>query len=83
MADKFQQIAAENNKLHSLVGELRQRVVDVELKQKSINSILNLVQSGKVSVKAEKESDVGLSIKKMAEPIYDWLKKEPVKLDLV
>jgi len=83
MADKFQQITAENNKLHSLVGELRQRVVDVELKQKSINSILNLVQSGKVSVNAKKESDVGLSIKKMAEPIYDWLKKEPTKLDLV
>lgn len=82
MSDKFQQLSVENNKLRSLVNELQQRVLDVELKQKSINSVLNLVQSGRVEIKGDKPADIGINVKKMAEPLFDWLRQKPVDLSI-
>lgn len=82
MSNEISRLNTENKKLREIVQELQSRVVDVDLKQKSINSILNLVNGGKVVIEAKKEREVGIAIKNMAEPLYDWLCKKEKKVNL-
>lgn len=82
-SNQVAQLKNENAQLLKQVQELSSRAKDIVLKDKSIETIKQLVGSGVIKLDVKSPADVGINIKKMAEPIYDWYKQEPAKLNLV
>ena len=82
-SNQVAQLKNENAQLLKQVQELSSRAKDIVLKDKSIETIKQLVGSGVIKLDVKSPADVGVNIKKMAEPIYDWYRQEPSKLNLV
>jgi hypothetical protein len=82
-SNQVAQLKNENAHLVKQVQELSSRAKDIVLKDKAIETIKQLVGSGVIKLDVKSPADVGINIKKMAEPIYDWYKQEPSKLNLV
>lgn len=82
-SNQVAQLKNENAQLLKQVQELSSRAKDIVLKDKAIETIKQLVGSGVIKLDVKSPADVGINIKKMAEPIYDWYKQEPSKLNLV
>jgi len=82
-SNQVAQLKNENAQLLKQVQELSSRAKDIVLKDKAIETIKQLVGSGVIKLDVKSPADVGINIKKMAEPIYDWYRQEPAKLNLV
>lgn len=83
LQNQVNELRKQNTQLSQQVQELSSRAKDIVLKDKAIETIKQLVGSGVIKLDVKSPADVGINIKKMAEPIYDWYKQEPAKLNLV
>ena len=81
MNNREQQLQNDINKYKNALGELSARVSELEIRNKSVNAALNFLQTRSFEPKGSAK-EIGKSIVDIAEPIFEFLKKETPKSNI-